>query len=84
VLCFFFFFFFWGANPGLCKTISAPERIFNLQQEIAARGGKVERGKAAGHRAPWGPEPRGPRMRFSLPAAASGTRLSPGLSESGL
>lgn len=82
---------FLGANPGLCKTISAPERIFNLQQRSLLAEANLEPGKGV-----QGAEERDPRpatagarplqgkMRFSFPAAHFGTRLSSGLIGTGL
>lgn len=56
---------FLGANPGLCKTISAPKRIFNLQQKSLLSEANLRRGRGAGsggrdprpHPAPPEPDP---------------------------
>lgn len=58
---------FLGANPGLCKTFSAPERIFNLQQRSLLAEANLSRGRGAGSGGK-GPPPRSRPRRSPTPA----------------
>lgn len=58
---------FLGANPGLCKTVSAPERIFNLQQRSLLAEANLSRGRGAGSGGK-GPPPRYRPRRSPTPA----------------
>lgn len=67
---------FLGANPGLCKTISAPERIFNLQQRSLLAEANLSRGRGAGS----GGKGPAPRYRQSPSPAREDAFFIPGCS----
>lgn len=58
---------FLGANPGLCKTISAPGGVFSLPQKSPLAEANLRRGRGAGSGGR-GPPPRCRPLRSPTPA----------------